>query len=182
MYFDPKNLKSETNNPWFKQWFNILLHTIKCACHSIRSMLRVLGTVWLYLHKHVSENDWVVSSHKLMNYNCRFVVLRNTTKSLKVEKILKSSLNLIPSPSPSVKIQIMGGKVCLRCKGKTLLGVDKKFVDITQQCFASFPQINIPTNNLNFYRRWRWWDWIQATFLIFFYFTSVVEGHFGQFW
>ena len=39
----------------------------------------------------------------------------------KVEKILKGSLNSIPSPSPSVKIQIMGGKVCLRRKGKTLL-------------------------------------------------------------
>jgi len=44
----------------------------------------------------------------------------------KVEKILKGSLDLIPSPSPSVKIQIMGGKVCLRRKGKTLLGVVKK--------------------------------------------------------
>ena len=33
---------------------------------------------------------------------------------LKVEKILKRSLDSIPSPSPSVKIQIMGGKVCLR--------------------------------------------------------------------
>ena len=44
----------------------------------------------------------------------------------KVEKILKSSLDLIQSPSPSVKIQIIGGKVCLRCKGKTLLdGVNK---------------------------------------------------------
>jgi hypothetical protein len=41
---------------------------------------------------------------------------------LKIEKILKGSLDLIPSPSPSVKIQIMGGKVCLRCKGKTMLG------------------------------------------------------------
>ena len=38
----------------------------------------------------------------------------------KVEKILKDNLDLIPSPS--VKIQIMGRKVCLRCKGKTLLG------------------------------------------------------------
>ena len=78
----------------------------------------------------------------------------------------------------------MGGKLCSRCKN--IKGHcqqtfdDKKFVDITQQYFASFPQINIPTNNLNFYRRWRWWDWIQATFLIFFYFTSVVEGHFGH--
>ena len=35
----------------------------------------------------------------------------------KVEKDRKSHLDLIPSHSPSVKIQIMGGKVCLRCKG-----------------------------------------------------------------
>ena len=45
---------------------------------------------------------------------------------VKVEKILKGSLDLIPSPSPSVKIQIMGGKVSLRCKGKTLLGIVNK--------------------------------------------------------
>ena len=45
----------------------------------------------------------------------------------KVEKILKGSLDLIPSPS--VKIQIMGGKVCLSCKGKTLQGdINKLFV------------------------------------------------------
>ena len=30
------------------------------------------------------------------------------------------------APSPSVKIQIMGGKVCFRCKGKTLLGIVNK--------------------------------------------------------
>ena len=46
----------------------------------------------------------------------------------KVEKILKSSLDSIPSPSPSVKIQIMGGKVYLRCKGKTLLGIVNKLL------------------------------------------------------
>ena len=40
----------------------------------------------------------------------------------KVENILKGSLDSIPSLSPSVKIQIMDKKVCLRCKGKTLLG------------------------------------------------------------
>ena len=39
----------------------------------------------------------------------------------KVEKILKGSLDSIPSPS--VKIQIMGGIVRLRCKGKALLGI-----------------------------------------------------------
>ena len=45
----------------------------------------------------------------------------------KVEKNLKGSLDLIPSPS--VKIQIMGGKVSLRCKGKTLLGVVNKILN-----------------------------------------------------
>ena len=45
----------------------------------------------------------------------------------KVEKILKCSLDSIPSSS--VKIQIMGRKICLRCKGKTLMGiVNKLFV------------------------------------------------------
>ena len=47
---------------------------------------------------------------------------------LKVEKILKGSLDSIRSPSPSVKIQIMGRKVCLRCKVKTLLGVVNKLL------------------------------------------------------
>ena len=59
---------------------------------------------------------------------------------VKVEKTLKGSLDSIPSPS--VKIQIMGGRVCLRCKGKTLLGVVNKLL---------LPQVNFPTNNLNFH-------------------------------
>ena len=47
----------------------------------------------------------------------------------KVKKILKGSLDSISSPSRSVKIQIMGGKVCLRHNVKTLLGiVNKLFV------------------------------------------------------
>ena len=33
-------------------------------------------------------------------------------------------------PSPLVKIQIMDGKVCLRCKGKTLLGVVNKLLKV----------------------------------------------------
>jgi hypothetical protein len=50
----------------------------------------------------------------------------------------------------------MGGKVCLRCKGN-IAGhwqqtfESKKFVDITQQCFALLPQANFPANNLNFH-------------------------------
>jgi hypothetical protein len=48
--------------------------------------------------------------------------------NIKVEKILKVTLDSIPSPSPSVKIQILVGKVCLRCKGKPLLGVVHKLL------------------------------------------------------
>ena len=74
----------------------------------------------------------------------------------KVEKILKGNLDSIPSPSPSVQIQIMGGKVCLRRKGKSLLGIDN-----IQQCFAFTP----------LHWRWRWWDQIRAIFLNLFYFN-----------
>ena len=42
----------------------------------------------------------------------------------KIEKILKGS----QSRSPLSKIQIMSGKVCLRCKGKTLRGVVNKLL------------------------------------------------------
>ena len=57
----------------------------------------------------------------------------------KIEKILEDSLDLISSPS--LKIQIIVGKVYLRCKGKTLLGdVNKLFVfKSLQQCFAFTP-------------------------------------------
>ena len=65
----------------------------------------------------------------------------------KVENILKGILVSIPSPSPSVKIQIMGGKVCLRCRGKTLLGVvnellkAKSLLTSPSKCFALLPQV-----------------------------------------
>ena len=68
----------------------------------------------------------------------------------KVEKTLKGTLDSIPSPL--MKIQIMGGKVCLRCKGKTLLGVVNELLNTkslltspSKQCFALFPQVNFPS-------------------------------------
>ena len=48
----------------------------------------------------------------------------------KVDKILEGSLDLIQSPSPSVKIQIIGKNVCLRYKDKTLQGVVNKLLEI----------------------------------------------------
>ena len=59
-------------------------------------------------------------------------IIKSTTVSAaqaaqgKVEMILKGSLDSILSPS--VKIQIMGRKVCLRCEGKTLLGIVNKLL------------------------------------------------------
>ena len=69
----------------------------------------------------------------------------------KVEKILEGSLDSILSPS--VKIQIMGWKVCLRCNGKTLLGVVNKILKTKRllQCFALLPQLKFSANNLNFH-------------------------------
>ena len=63
---------------------------------------------------------------------------------VKVEEILKGSLGSIPSLLPSVKIQIMGGKISLRFE-------NKKCVENTQQCFALQPQVKFPANNLKFY-------------------------------
>ena len=72
----------------------------------------------------------------------------------KVEIILKGSLDSIGSPSPSVKIQIWAGKFASSVKaniaGRCQQTFEhKKFVDITQQCFALLPQVNFLANNLN---------------------------------
>ena len=72
-----------------------------------------------------------------------------------VEKILKGSLDSIPSSSSSVIIQIMSGKVYLRCKGKTLLGVVNKLLKTI--CLLTSPsnilssQVNLPVDNLYFH-------------------------------
>ena len=70
----------------------------------------------------------------------------------KVEKTLKGSLDLISSPSPSWKIQIMGCKVCLKSNGKTLLGtLSTNFLyskvcwkGPAMFCLYSSPQANFP--------------------------------------
>ena len=47
MFFHPKNLKSENNNPWF----NILLHTQSIVCATVDSQcLEYLGYITLGIH------------------------------------------------------------------------------------------------------------------------------------
>ena len=124
------------------------------------SSIKDIATTFIancYLQKHhiKVETMWKFSSALLhfcnLLYSKKMVKLSEVQKSVreflhgldlgtgKVEKILKGSLYSIPSPSPAVKIQIMGGKVCLRCKGKrqNIAGncqqtfENKKFFDIT---------------------------------------------------
>ena len=66
----------------------------------------------------------------------------------KVEKILKGSLDQILLPSPSIEIQIMSGKVWLRCGGKTLLGIVNKLLKTKS---LQISPSNFPSNNLNFH-------------------------------
>ena len=67
----------------------------------------------------------------------------------KVKKILKGSLDLISSPSPSVKIQIMGRKVCLRHKGKPLMGIVNKIFIFKSLLTTMFCLYTFPAHNLN---------------------------------
>ena len=64
----------------------------------------------------------------------------------KVEKILKGSLDLIPSPSPSVNIQIMCGKVHLMRKSKKIAGRCQHPVIF---CLYAFPAHNFNVMGLN---------------------------------
>ena len=78
--------------------------------------LVAIASTLLYLAIKVLSSSGVTCNNEKDNLKIYF----------KVEKNLKGSLDLILSPSPSVKIQIIGRKVCLRCKGKTLLGIVNK--------------------------------------------------------
>ena len=68
----------------------------------------------------------------------------------KIEFFLKGSLDSIPSPSTSVKIQMQVGKFVLRFLCKKIAGCCQqngcfqKFVDKAQQCFAFTPQAKFP--------------------------------------
>ena len=115
------------------------IHITKLSCGRLKYLLRVEIFI---------STSYVVAPESRKE-SIRF-------RLFKVENILKDNLDSIPSPSPSVKIQIMCWKSCFRCKDKTLLGVvdkflkTKKFVDITQQCLALLHQVNFPANNFDF--------------------------------
>ena len=79
------------------------------------------------------------------------LIMIKVCKNFKVENILKANLDSIPSPSPSMKIQIMDRKVCLRCKGKTLLGVVNKLLKTKHLLTSPSNVLPYYLNNLNFH-------------------------------
>ena len=83
----------------------------------------IVGPKNLKLHNPTDKNTGKETDFMFGKMPNLFFCLHFCTKYCKVEKILKGSLDSIPSPSPLVKIQIIGRKIWLMCKGKTLLGV-----------------------------------------------------------
>ena len=77
-----------------------------------------LQQITWHFSKNLKKQEW-----------SRFInIIELSIAKVKVEKTIKGSLDSIPTPS--VKFQIMRGKVHLSCKGKT------------QQCFVLLPQVN----------------------------------------
>ena len=137
-----------------------------CSCYRPSSTM-FWSWVWVNLSVGWWDSGWLWDLSKYLPQSV----------SYKVEKILKGSLDSMPSPSRSVKIQIMGRKVCLSCKVKRLLGIVNKLLN-TKSLLTS------PSNVLPYYLKktflpiiWiftegeRWWDQIQANFLNLFYFS-----------
>ena len=126
----------------------------------------IVGLIYKYKKKHM-----------LVLFNCSYLkyflvnVLYATVQcetfsfkspcNIKVENILKGGLDSIPSHSISVKIQIMSGKVCLRCKGKTVLGDVNKLLK-TKSLLTS------PSNVLPYH--------LKETFLPIFWIFNEIQG------
>ena len=117
--------RSAQNRELLAKWW-LILQKVGSIWHTVFSdaMFKIILEEHFYFHAPAFSRD--------LNYKH------------KLEKKLKGSLDLIPSPSPSVKNSNFGGKVCLRCKGKTLLGIVNKLLK-TKSLFTS------PSNVLPYY-------------------------------
>ena len=90
-----------------------LLHINCLALNSTTVIMLTSGTsgIFIMFSTHIVPNFMSKSHNRI---RCTgFDLKNNITEWHKVDKILKGSLDLIPSPSPSVKIQLIGGKVYL---------------------------------------------------------------------
>ena len=88
-----------------KQCFDFYNQMLFCTRSAMILMLLTNKTFYEYCH----------FCEQMIKIECLF----------KVEKILKGSLDSPPSPLPSVKIQIMGGKVCFLISFHRLIKAEK---------------------------------------------------------
>ena len=86
---------------------------------------------------------------------------------------------MVSLPSPSVKIQIIGGKFTWDKKAKHcwVMSTNVLFSKVcwhhpSMFCLITFSKLS--PNNLNFHWRWRWWDRFNAISLNLYYFTYVL--------
>ena len=119
---------------YFQSFVSFFLHfcIFSSKHHYNYDMLRWCSTSWG--KERFFQFLWFRSNKK----DCALLVLL-------VVKILEGSLDLILSPSPSVKIQIYGRESLLEVIRQNIAvhcqqTLKKKFVDITQQCFALLPK------------------------------------------
>ena len=139
-------------------WCSGLVQSTHCTAPS--SLLYIVSNYgfrlrFLCLHIFVSVATFLPVFPKLVLQPYRFLIenylpplpagfyglMPRTSKFL---LILKGSLDAISSPTPSLKIQIMCGKVCLRGKGKSLLGIVNKLLRTTSL-------LTSPSNVLPYY-------------------------------
>ena len=81
--------------------------------------------------------------------------------------------------SSEFKTALLSEKFTWGNKAKHCRVMSTNFVDKPYQCLPYTPQANFPAYNLSFYWRWRWWDWIQATFQNLFYFREPSQITWG---
>ena len=118
-------------NVYYRPSFCIIVDFFQIKMVLVSSFFNKWRTPWSMTNQEfhkamVSSQTKIHTNYKTQTYQFFKIsgeLFKRCISQVKVEIILKGSLASIPSPLPSVKIQIMGWKVCLRCKGKTLLGV-----------------------------------------------------------
>ena len=93
---------------------------------------------FLYSQWLASRNTSALFGLQGLSNICQFIKKRKLLFSYKVwvsydkvKKILKVSMDSIPSPSPSKKIKIMGWKFCLRCKENHCWTLSTNFIKQT---------------------------------------------------
>ena len=80
-------------------------------CAKIVLMLNFSNQIQIYTLYFQKSGDGDNDSIKTINISSRVKKIQAFTRLFKLENVLKGSLDLILSPSPSVKIQIIGVKV-----------------------------------------------------------------------